>query len=98
MVGEKVKNETGATFYDVCDVFDLIFGHFLNLPSGLKVNHAFKAKKKRFVKDCAKKWKRYLFSHFGVGIRLRDETRFKEGFSEPGAKPTLLLSFCLTEF
>ena len=45
VVREKVKNETVATFYDVCDVFDLNLGHFLNFPSGSKVIHVFKAKK-----------------------------------------------------
>ena len=45
MVGEKVKNDTVATFYDVYDVFGPDFGHIFNLSSGLKVIELFKAKK-----------------------------------------------------
>ena len=67
MVGEKVKNETVATFYDVYDVFDPNSSHFFNLPSGLKVNNAFKAKRKRSVKDFAKKWEIYNFDSFWSG-------------------------------
>ena len=52
---EKLKNETVATFYDVYGVFDPNFGHFVNLPSGLKVIDLFKAKKVTFrERNCEK--------------------------------------------
>ena len=76
MVGETVENETVATFYDVCDVFDPNSGHFSTLPSGLKVMHAFKAKTEAFRERFCEKVEKGPFSHFGVGKSLRDETRF----------------------
>ena len=48
MVGEKSKNETGATFLDVYGVFASKFCHISHLASKIKVNHAFKAKKEAF--------------------------------------------------
>ena len=48
MVGEKVKNETDATFLDVYDVFASKFRHLSNLGMYLKVINLFKAKKEAF--------------------------------------------------
>ena len=45
---KNVKNETGATFLDVYEVFASKFCHFSHLSSKMKVNHAFKAKKEAF--------------------------------------------------
>ena len=42
------KNETVATFYDVCGVYGPDFGHFPHFPSGLKVIQLFKAKMEAF--------------------------------------------------
>ena len=87
MVGEKLKNETVATFYDVYGVFGPDFGHFSHFPSGLKVIQVLKAKRKCFVKDSAKIPKNTHDHHFRVGISGRDETRFfEESFPEPSAK------------
>ena len=52
---KKLKNETVATFYDVCDVSGPNFGPFFNFPSGLKVIDPFKAKKEAFrERNCEK--------------------------------------------
>ena len=48
MVGEKVKNETDATFLHVYDVFASKFRHFSNLGMYFKVIQLFKAKKVAF--------------------------------------------------
>ena len=76
MVRGKVKNETVATFYDVCDVFNPNYGPFFNFPSGLKVIDLFKAKMEVFRERNCEKWKRNPFSHFESLKSLRDEIRF----------------------
>ena len=57
MVGGQSDNETDATFLDVYDVFASKFCPFSHLSSKMKVNYAFKAKRKRFVKEISEKWK-----------------------------------------
>ncbi len=48
MVREKFKNETVATFYDVCGVFGPKNDQFFTFAFGLKVIQLFKAKMEAF--------------------------------------------------
>ena len=48
VVGEKVKNETDATFLDVYEVFASKFCPFLEIGTLMKVINLFKAKKEAF--------------------------------------------------
>ena len=61
VVRGKLKNETVATFSDVYDVCGPQFCHFLHLSSKITVNHAFKAKRKRFVNIFVQMWKSDCF-------------------------------------
>ena len=87
MVGEKVKNETVATFYDVYDVSDPIFGPFSNFPSGLKVIHAFKAKTEAFRERFCGKVKMvpfFLILRWELAVEMKPV--FEEIFPEPSAE------------
>ena len=48
VVRERFKNETVATFYDVCDVFGSKNDPFCTFAFRMKVNLCFKAKKEAF--------------------------------------------------
>ena len=77
VVREKTKKEFVATFLDVCGVFAPKFCHFSQLPSKIKVNHAFKAKTEAFRElFCAKVKKGPFCDHFTLRNPERDENGF----------------------
>ena len=81
VVREKLKNETVATFYDVCGVFGSANDSFSTFPSRMKVINLFKAKKvtfqKRILKSESSKVENGPFwLHLDPNFIERDETRF----------------------
>ena len=77
MVREKFKNETVATFYDVCGVFALKSGQFSTFAFGLKVIQLFKAKMEAFRERNIGKVENGSFClHLTPKFLERDETRF----------------------
>ena len=82
---KKLKNETVATFYDVCGVFGSENDSFSTFPSRMKVNLSFKAKMKAFRERKSPKVENGPFwLHLDPNFLERDETRF---FTFPIPKP-----------
>ena len=95
VVGEKVKNETDATFLHVYDVFASKFRHFSKIKTHFKIINLFKAKWKRFVTKVRRKWWMTPFCSIWPQI---PSIEMKMVFSLPNArtlrKPMLSLLFC----
>jgi hypothetical protein len=71
------KNETVATFYDVCDVFGPKNDPFCTFAVGMKVIWVFKAKKEAFRERKITKVENGPFwLHLTPNFLVRDETRF----------------------
>ncbi len=95
VVREKFKNETVATFYDVCGVFGPKNDWFSTFAVGMKVIWVFKAKMEAFRERKFGKVENVPFwLHLTPNFLERDETRFYISNPEPSAKPMLLLTFC----
>ena len=74
---KKLKNETVATFYDVCEVFGSENNSFSTFPSRMKVINLFKAKKVTFRERKSSKVENGLFwLHLDPNFLERDENRF----------------------
>ena len=82
---KKLKNETVATFYDVCGVFGSGNDPFSTFPSRMKVINLFKAKMEAFRERKSSKVENGPFwLHLDPNFLERDETRF---FTFPIPKP-----------
>ena len=74
---KKLKNETVATFYDVCGVFGSENDSFSTFPSRMKVINLFKAKKVTFRERKSSKVENGPFwLHLTPNFLERDENRF----------------------
>ncbi len=77
MVREKFKNETVATFSDVCGVFGPKNDQLFTFAFGMKVINLFKAKKEAFrERKSAKVENEPFWLHLTPNFLVRDETRF----------------------
>ena len=77
VVREKFKNETVATFYDVCGVFGSKNDQLFTFAFGLKVIQLFKAKMEAFrARKFGKVENGPFWLHLTPNFLVRDETRF----------------------
>ena len=100
MFREKIKNETVATFYDVCGVFGSKNDQFFTFAFGLKVINLFKAKMEAFRERKSSKVENGQFwLHLTPNFLGRDETRFFTfSIPKPCANSDFNLSFALRDF
>ena len=96
VVREKFKNETVATFYDVCGVFSPKNYHLFTFAFGLKVIQCFKAKMEAFRERPSSKVESVLFLlHLTPNFLGRDEIRFLRFPSRNLAHTRILTSVLL---
>ena len=97
MFVEISKDETVATFFDVCGVSGLQNDHF-HFCARIESDSAFQSKNGSVSrKEILESGERTILLHLTPNFLERDETRFCVCNSQPSAKPVLFGTFCYSQ-